>query len=69
MHESEENDPIGFGYMISCNQQEISPAKSKSKNIPAFHKMKPVFGYEKAEKNSEVVWLDAAVVTTSIDDV
>lgn len=31
--------------------------------------MKPVFGYEKAEKNSEVVWLDAAVVTTSIDDV
>lgn len=43
MHESKENDPIEFGYMILCHK-EVSAAKSQSKNTLAFHKMKPVFG-------------------------
>lgn len=44
VHESEEKDPSDFGYMIFCHKQEMSPAKSQSKNILAFHKMKPIFG-------------------------
>lgn len=69
MHESEENYPIEFGYMIFCHTQEVSPAKSQSKNMLAFHKMKPVFRVRKGRKISGVVWLDEVMVTTSIDEV